>query len=768
MRRLALIITLVLVTLSLTPQALLAASLSVTAVVPADATDFSAILSASPITTLGPQATITYTLAYSSTLTTDTPITLEANWSRGTIEENGAQVDVASYVEGSATNAYGATSPVIDLINQKITWDISSFPGNLPDQKVSFKLKTNSITADNKINFTVTGHLKGPDLITPDSIVTTSYSNYPTTTPTPTPNLTPTPSAGGSPTPSLTLIPTKTSTPPAPTTASITIRTIGENNATIAVLLNKASPISLSYGTDVSRLTSIVTDPKSSREHVIHLEGLSKTTSYFFKVTYGQKISSIYTFITALQGNVPSPILSSLVVTSDNTLLNTTLQQQATGEPPQDKIILPIEATYDFKITIPDSQNLKRVQAVLRNSQTLAIESGSDYKEQLVDLVEISPNIFTGRLKTPTVIGNYNLFLRLLDKRGAIAEQKISSFRVVRPFIIHTASGKPVEAARVALYYYDRTSKSYVFLSNQSTGITNPSFSDRNGKVPIILPQGRYRAEIRLLGFSEQKVEFSIGTKDHDGYPDVTLQEQPFSVIGAIRYFGTTLKDLVYTKTEDYVLDVSASRRVLDLVSFLSLASFLILLVASFMTKAQLSLRMLPRHLLYLYQRILRRSKPNHSLTGKVLNSIDEKPLQGVTVYAIDHSTEKIVSHAITNREGNFILTNLMESSYTLSFVKNGFRPFVLQAVSPELNSNLLKIALTSKEYHRTIPHFLMYLLLFILEKGFVGIILVSFFFCLIIEVSLGWHEVIPYLILASFNVITWMLHERYEKVGLI
>ncbi len=214
---------------------------------------------------------------------------------------------------------------------------------------------------------------------------------------------------------------------------------------------------------------------------------------------------------------------------------------------------------------------------------------------------------------------------------------------------------------------------------------------------------------------------------------------------------------------DEFMFPFISSQQVFELTAWISVTSFIILIIISFMTKAQLSLLVLPHYSIYLYKRIFNHSRGNYIFEGNVVRSSDEKPLQGVTIYATDHQTKKFVSHSITNKQGKFHVSDLMDESYTLSFVKNGFKLFTLQSVSPLSSTRPLHIAMTSNEYHKTIPHFLLYLIVFLLEKGFLGIVLSSFFFCLIIEVSLGWHKVIPYLILSGFSVLTCILHERYH-----
>jgi len=761
MRKPASLLLVILCFLLSIPQSIFAESLSVTAVVPANATNFSADLTSDQTSAVGQNHVITYTLDYSSTLSTDTEIALEVDWSRGTIQGSGAQVDVLTYVPGSATTASGST-PVIDTINRKITWDIAALPGNTP-QQVTFQLKTSgTLTSSENVTYTVSGKIDGPGFTTTPSTVTGTFLHVPqipAATPTPTPSST-------NPATSSTPMPTPTQTSPSTPTGSIqltevTVRTITSTEVTIAVSSTQPSPIRIDYGESISDIENEVTDTTARTNHLLTLTDLKPGTTYFFRVYYGGKLSDIYTLVTALPGDVPAPLLPSLVITSGNTVLTTPLKKTVTSSQ-VGELMLPTNTFYEFRISIPNSGNLTHVQAILRNSKILALTSGEGAVTAL-DMIEISPGIFTGRLFTPITPGTYNLFLRLSDKKGNVVEQKLANIHITQPFSILTSDHKPIDGAKVKLSYYDMQKKKFLYLDPQSTSIPNPSFSRNDGIVEIALPEGRYRAEVSNIRYKTQTLEFSVGSSDEDSYPEVILERESFNIIALVMYFGSTIHDIVYQQTHDYVLNLAQSRRILDLVSMMTLVSFFILLVASFMTKAQLSLLMLPHYLLYIYRRLLRKNPTTRNLTGSITTNHDENPLQGVTIYATEHTSGKIVSHAITNKQGDFTLSNLGESMYTLSCVKNGYRPFTLQSVSPDFATHSLRIAMTNTEYHRTIPHFLLALLLFILEKGFIGIMVASFFFCLIIEVSLGWHEVIPYLILASFNMLTWFLHEKYQ-----
>ncbi len=134
-----------------------AASLTVTATVPAKADDFSSTLSNDDAgITHGKDEEITYVITYGSSISYSSSVVIEASWSRGTLEgDQYPSLDVASYVAGSASDAEGGYSPIIDTINRKITWNIGTLAGNSSDKTVTFKLKTtSSVSSARKVTFT--------------------------------------------------------------------------------------------------------------------------------------------------------------------------------------------------------------------------------------------------------------------------------------------------------------------------------------------------------------------------------------------------------------------------------------------------------------------------------------------------------------------------------------------------------------------------------------------------------------------------------------
>jgi len=138
--------------------------------------------------------TLDYKITYGSLASSAIPLTIQAQWSQGTIEGSPTpSVDIVDYVIGSASDAYGGATAIVDTVNNTITWTIPSFPGNTVDQTVTFSLKTNtSYTGASSVSFDVSARAISGSTVTPDQTVTQTYlysapaASASTPTPTPT------------------------------------------------------------------------------------------------------------------------------------------------------------------------------------------------------------------------------------------------------------------------------------------------------------------------------------------------------------------------------------------------------------------------------------------------------------------------------------------------------------------------------------------------------------------------------------------------------
>ena len=358
--------------------------LSVTATVPANSSDFSsAIISPTKGQPFSQGTTADYSLTYGSNLAYNSNITIEAEWSQGTVSgSNIPSVDLLDYVIGSASNGYGNVSPVVDPVNRKIDWVITNLPANTHNQTVTFQLKTNSsYTGSSLVNFAVSSRVIGPGVITPDQTVNQSYlylapassggssssaSSSPTPTPSPTPSVSPSPSAT-----------------PAPQTAfainAVKVQELTQSNATLEVDTSSASNVIVKYSSSTKSLDQSLSDSAFQTSHQIRLDGLNPDTFYYFKVSATSSDgktaqSDIFVFKTAQVSIAPTLNQQSLVVTSTEDI---PLNENPTT--PDAKtvsgLVIPQDNVYAFKFTVAKPDQVRSISIIVKNSQVLGVST---------------------------------------------------------------------------------------------------------------------------------------------------------------------------------------------------------------------------------------------------------------------------------------------------------------------------------------------------------------------------------------------------------
>lgn len=127
-----------------------------------------------------------YSLTYGSLLTTTTDlIVLEVTWSRGTIVgQDGQQVDILQYIDGSATTAINGVTASYDPLGRKLVWQINPM---LPvkDQVVTWQLLTlANYTGSSPVAFSISAKLVGQGFTKPTPQLEYEYLYDPDTPPT--------------------------------------------------------------------------------------------------------------------------------------------------------------------------------------------------------------------------------------------------------------------------------------------------------------------------------------------------------------------------------------------------------------------------------------------------------------------------------------------------------------------------------------------------------------------------------------------------------
>jgi hypothetical protein len=739
--------------------------IQVTASVPPQISDLPIAIESETAGSNFPENTVLdYKITYGLLAAGSFPVTIQAQWSKGTITGSPTpSVDLLDYIIGSASNAYGSTPAVVDTINRTITWTIPSFPGNTVGQIVTFELKTNNFyMGTNVVSFDVSGRNISGSTVTPDQTVNQTYLYNSGLEPTPTSGPTATPGPSTSNSNPTTATPTPTETPtPSLTFTTVSLQSLSTNQAQIYVLTNNNSAVTVQYGTSLKSLSQSITTSLPTTESLLTLTDLLPNTDYYYRVTakdaYGNIIKSdIFTFTTAVASEAPSANLQSLIVTSNNNILLNPLSEKIITGNSGYSLIIPQSSIFEIHFSLQKFTQIKSIQLIVRNKNVLGDNTftPSDASSNFVDLVETQPGVYTGRLLSQQTPGVYELYAKIIDFNGNITFQKIAEIVVVAKFkVVEKGTNNPIENARVLFYLYNPTTKIYDIISPEILPINNPSFSQPDGIVPIVLPSGRYKANISAISYDSKSVEFEVGAK-YGNYPTVYLQTQAFSLSNYIDFFGTTFSDYV-TSSERYLSEISASSRLFALLESLTLLGFVSLAFLSFSAKTHIPLLYIPYFFFHKLKQIF--FKENSLTIGKVYDDVNEVPVSKALVSIIDAKKNNLLAHLKTNRLGEFYYKKLVDvDKIKISVMREGFMPSPALEFSKKALSEMPIIINIEKDnaYQRSILKTIA--LTFENILGAFGEFLLVL--AIILEIyfipPLGIVRVLPFLILSIFNVV--------------
>jgi len=679
----------------------------VTGKVGALATDFQLTISADKTGLLAENEVITYQVDYGSYLLNSTkPLIISAEWSRGTVSGSVVpSVDVVDFVIGSGSTAYGGIEPVVDIVNRKITWTISSFPANTINKSVSFQLKVNSnYTGASNVNFDVSGYLHGANVVTVDSVLNQTYKPtvVPTSTPTLTPTSTPTSSqsTGGA---TATSTPAQSTGQAAPTTVlipqinKIDIVTLTDSGIKVAIDNNVAPQyIKIVYGDKSDSLINSITSVNQLASDWLLLEGLTPGKDYFFRVdvktSSGEYIKSeIYTFRTAVKSMEPEIDKNSIIFSMANNII---LNPSKDGGSINSIVLIPNQ-NYSYRVNLIKPELIKSARILIRNSTILGINSvyGAEPNSASVDLIGIGNGGYTGHLATPSIPGYYDIVLRIEDTNGNIVEEKTGQLRVIEPILVVDQSFNPIENAKIKIYRYNIQKKIYELIPSEFLGISNPGFTQPNGQLAVSLPEGKYSLEVSEIGYQSEKVEFTIGLGADEKIPLIKLQKTAITLGELIKYYGI-IGDNVSTFSYGYFKNLLESGRFFRL---LNLTMLIMMVVAgwSYLAKGRnLEWWMLP---LLVWQRMVRTVDNNiaNKLRGKVIDETTKLPINKAIVYLMDGKNNKVLNKTVTNLLGYFSVDFKKASKYKIAVTKNGYESTdMLDFTEEGLSSNDLKITM--------------------------------------------------------------------------
>lgn len=746
-------------------------TISVTGTVPPQASDFQVAVTSDTASSVSQNKDITYTITYGSHLLYAGQLIVEAQWYQGTIAGSPApSVDVATYKPGSSSTAYNNTSAVIDSVNQKIDWTISSFPSQTTGQSVSFTLTTTAnYTGASTVSFPVKVRLISPNFTTADQTQSQTYL-YDATQVTPTP--TPTSAPAATPTPGTTVTPTSTPTPipvkPLTITA-LSLKSISDASIDLFVETSAPSNLTVLYGTSPINLTNSISKSGFHSLYDVLLDNLIVDTKYYVQVkaTDGNgnsATSDIFVFKTAQLGQIPQVDPTTVTFVASNIVLYIPKQNTSGSNAPISHpiITVPQNVTYNFRFQVNKPQAIKRVQVVIRNKFVLGITSAdaTDPNTTITDLIETQNGVYEGQLKAPPLPGSYEEFARVSDIYGNISEQKLADVNVSQPFrVFNKDTQQPIEAAQVLFYYQNYRTHVFLPLPPQLFPIKNPSYTDIAGQIILPLPEGTYKASITALGYAQKIVTFTIGPNPGEDYPAVLLTAQPFNLFTIGKYYLNILQDTLAT-TKAFIQDVSYSTRFFDLNAVIATAFLVFLTLLSFSSRIHIPLRYLFTYFLNFSKISAVQRKLGNAVKGRIFDEETGSGIPGADVYLIDSKKGDILNHTTSNKQGDFLFNLLPSEGYDIEIMAKDFEPTVFH--ESEIHAVELGGYLLSIKKRESAPSLFERLKLWIrklLSVLFETLLILSFVNEIAIGYALGWDKTILFMIFSAVNLFLWILH---------
>ncbi len=579
--------------------------------------------------TVGAEQEITYTITYGSLLSYGTPMTIEAEWSLGTLPDSTLySFNILSYVAGSATKDYwGESTPTVDLVNRKIRWVVTRFPPNTIGKTLSFKLKTPGIyVTDKNVNLSVRARLVERD--TSKDWINLYHTYSPT-------------EFIRSELKGLHIL-------------TADIRRITDSSFSIFLVTTEPTTAVLYYGLSPDNLDQTISDTTLSDQRLFTVDGLLPSTTYYFRILVEnakgiqRKTPEIFQVTTSSTSLLSLLDADRVVISSRGVLLSGT-----NGLGAGTAVVVPEHVVLDiflpFKTSIPKDVSLS---FTARNVLGITTDLDPITPGQNVRFLETQPGIFTGTIMTPSQSGEYDLTIEADGQLTGKNKDVITTVVVSRPVEVFDEKGVGIEHALVYLERFDSIKNAFSYFPASTYGSENPGYTDQTGSFTVVLPQGDYMINVNAPGYDTYQSRFTFVPNQRAPYPLITLKKASFAVTSYIAYYVAILRDMVHLI--NWNLDrFAASYRFLDASILTGVIILTVLSVATNLQRVRMSAE---GFLIFIEKWMLKlfRKKSAETLYIAFVEDNRGLPVHGAVVTLVNTKAKSKFMRTVTNSLGKF------------------------------------------------------------------------------------------------------------------
>ena len=165
------------------------------------------------------------------------------------------------------------------------------------------------------------------------------------------------------------------------------------------------------------------------------------------------------------------------------------------------------------QILLPQANGVMRIAAGSQVQITLSMKGGPikarvETQEKSFDLEKITgTNIWKGELKFDKS-GENQLKIEAIDGAGNKTERNLHTI-LVEDFgkVLDSKTNAPLEKAQVNVYFYEKSSQTWILWEGSSYGQSNPQTTDNRGHYSFMVPPGKYYMEVKTSGFETVQSE---------------------------------------------------------------------------------------------------------------------------------------------------------------------------------------------------------------------------------------------------------------------